>query len=89
MSVFCVLFHSVFPALAVLSLHLPLCCAGEQGILFLRGKERGRAELGLVYHKVARVFKLCHHCTICCAWLHSHSLTETVELLLVISSLWL
>lgn len=42
-------FCFVFPALAVLSLRFPLCCIGEQIVLFLRAAKRGRgrAETGL------------------------------------------
>lgn len=43
------MFGFVFPALAVLSLCLPLCCIGEQVVLFLRAEKRGRGrtETGL------------------------------------------
>lgn len=78
-----------FSCSGCLFIFLLICHVGEQGVLFLWGKEGEEAELHWFIKKYPGCLSFAHHCTICCAWLHSHSLTETVELLLVISSLWL
>lgn len=74
-----------------LSLSLPsqVLCWGARCSNFV-GKGKGkRQNCSWFVKKYPECLSFAHHCTICCAWLHSHSLTETVELLLVISSLWL
>lgn len=74
-----------------LSLHLPSHVShwGARCFIFVgKGKEK-RQNCSWFIKKYLECVSFAHHCTIHCAWLHSHSLTETVELLLVISSLWL